>query len=156
MIKIQSQKITGANFSEFGKIVTTPAGIPTAEGDSFKFWSDIAHYHIEGETEIGYCTVFQQPGKAITMVERHRLTPEILIPIDAPFVLPLLRDLDDDSKMCAFTVDIGQAVVINEDIWHGACLPIGKKESSYFVIFRRGTPQSDVEKRNVQEIFIEF
>ena len=59
MITIQSQKLTGANFSEFGKIVTMPSDTPPdAQADSFKFWSDLTNYQIAGETEIGYCTVF--------------------------------------------------------------------------------------------------
>lgn len=156
MIKIKAKAITEENFRKFGKVVTSPTTKPTSEAADYKFWSDVAHYQIEGETEIGICTVFQQPTTEIDSMERHLNTPEILIPIDAPFVVPLLREGDAAEKAEAFRVDIGEAVVIDEGVWHGACLPVGKKASSYFVIFRRNTPYHDVEKKLVPVISISF
>ena len=47
-----------------------------------------------------------------------------------------------------------QAVVIDQGVWHGACLPVGRVESSYFVIFRRHTPHQDVEKKAIPVIEI--
>ncbi|UCE07334.1 MAG: ureidoglycolate lyase [bacterium] len=154
MIKIKSIPITKENFNKFGKVVTSPTTKPTAQAADYKFWSDLANYLINGETEIGLCTVYQQPTTEISGMERHTRTPEILIPIDAPLVVPLLRDGDSAEQAEAFQVTIGQAVVIDEGIWHGACLPVGRKESSYFVIFRRNTPQEDVEKKEVTTIEI--
>lgn len=155
-MKIKSKNITEDNFKKFGKVVKAPKGEPTAEENDFKFWSDITNYNIEGDTEIGICTVFMQPQNIIGGMERHLHTPEILIPIDAPFVLPLLKEGEDEENAEAFQVDIGEAVVINKEVWHGACLPVGKDESSYFVIFRKGTPQEDVYKKEVKEIDIQF
>jgi ureidoglycolate lyase len=140
------QKANTMNFRKYGKVVNVPEGSPTSQDSSYKFWSDIANYKIEGETEIGICTVFKQE-KISDKVERHLNTPEILIPIDAPFILPVLEDGKEKSDMEFFEVGIGEAVVINEAVWHGACLPVNKNESSYFVIFRRNTPGEDVEKR---------
>ena len=154
MIKIKSIPITQENFKKFGQVVTSPTTKPTSQSTEYKFWSDLAHYLINGETEIGLCTVYQQPTAEISGMERHTQTPEILIPIDAPFVVPLLRDNDPANQTAAFQVNIGEAVVIDEGVWHGACLPVGKKESSYFVIFRRNTPQEDVEKKTILPIQI--
>jgi ureidoglycolate hydrolase len=91
----------------------------------------------------------------ISGVERHLRTPEILIPIDAPFILPLLLDGQPDSAVEAFQVNLGEAVLIDKAVWHGACLPVGKKESTYFVIFRKNTPHEDVAKKNTQKVQIE-
>lgn len=155
MIKIKSKRITPENFKKFGQVVTTPKSKPTSQSADYKFWSDLAHYLVDGETEIGWCTVYQQPTAEISGMERHLRTPEILIPIDAPFVVPLLRDNDPAEQAEAFQVSIGEAVVIDAGIWHGACLPVKKKESSYFVIFRRNTPHEDVEKKKIETIEIE-
>lgn len=156
MITIKSRSITEDNFKKFGKVVKSPKGDPTAQAADFKFWSDIANYEIDGSTEIGICTVFKQPKNNIEGMERHLNTPEILIPIDAPFVLPLLKDGETEEQTEAFQVDIGEAVVIDKAVWHGACLPVGKDESSYFVIFRKGTPNEDVYKKDIKEIELQF
>ena len=155
-MNITIKDITSENFKKYGSVVTFPQQEPAAADKSFKFWSDIAHYSIDSETEIGLCTVFQQPETVIDGMERHLRTPEILIPIDAPFVLPLLLDDENETNVQAFQVDIGEAVVIDPAVWHGACIPVGKKESSYFVIFRRGTPFQDIEKRSVKPINIDI
>jgi ureidoglycolate hydrolase len=154
MIKIKSKPITHENFKKFGQLVTSPTAKPTAEAADYKFWSDLAHYLVNGETEIGLCTVYQQPTAEISGMERHTRTPEILIPIDAPFIVPLLRDDDPADQTAAFQVKIGEAVVIDKGVWHGSCLPVRRKESSYFVIFRRNTPQEDVEKKVIPTINI--
>ena len=153
---IKSRKIEPANFRAYGVVVIRPTGAPDAQADSYQFWSDIANYHIDGDTEIGYCTVFRCANAAMTAVERHRGTPEILIPIDAPFILSVLLDEDADTEVRAFTVEVGQAVVIDADVWHGPCIPVGTEHSSYFVIFRRGTPQRDNEKRAIEKVTVEL
>jgi len=154
-MKIKAKKITTENFLGFGSVVASPIGSPTSQAADYKFWSDIAHYKINGETEAGICTVYKQPKNIITCMERHMLTPEFLIPIDASFVLPVLIDGEDETKAEAFQVNIGEAIIINQTVWHGACLPVGKNEASYFVIFRRKTPFEDIEKKSVKEFEIE-
>jgi ureidoglycolate lyase len=146
---IPSVRPSPANLKGFGSVVTAPAGAPTSHGADYRFWSDLAHYTIDGETEIGLCTVYRQNSPVITGMERHLRTAELLIPVDVPFVLPLLRDGEDSSAARAFRVNPGEAIVIDEGIWHGACLPVGRDEATYFVIFRRGTPHQDVEKKPV-------
>jgi len=155
-MKVQAQRIEPRNFAPFGKVVTSPEGEPTAESKEFKFWSDIANYEISGETEVGLCTVYRQPETAVTGVERHMRTPEILIPVDAPFVLPVLLEGAPEQKLGAFRVNPGEAVIINPAVWHGACLPVGAEQSSYFVIFRRGTPHEDVAKKEIAKIMLNF
>ena len=155
-MRIRAKHVTPKNFSAFGRVVAPPPSKPTSQAQDYKFWSDIADYTIEGDTEIGICTVFRQRKAEITAMERHLRTPEILIPIDAPFVLPLLIDGTVDRDAQAFRVDLGEAVVIERAVWHGACLPVGKKASSYFVIFRKRTPHEDVEKRRVLPFDIVF
>jgi ureidoglycolate hydrolase len=153
-MKITAEHVSEKNFRKFGKVVTTPHVKPTSEAADYKFWSDIANFNIGGDTEIGICTVYRQPKNNINQMERHLRTPEILIPIDEPFVLPLLKEDEPDVQTEAFKVNIGEAVVINDGVWHGACLPMTKDQSSYFVIFARGTPSNDVEKKFIEEVEI--
>jgi ureidoglycolate hydrolase len=155
MRTLRAEPINSRVFAPFGRAVEIPAGPTTSEGPDYKFWSDLAHYQITGETEIGMCTVYERRDAPITAMERHVGTPEILIPIDSPFMLPLLLPESPDVDARAFLVRIGEAVVINEAVWHGACLPVGKPECSYFVIFRRHTPAEDVEKRPVSPFLVQ-
>jgi ureidoglycolate lyase len=142
-------KADSSNFRNYGKVVTAPEGKPTSEGVDYRFWSDLANYNIEGDTELGICTVYKQKDMTISAVERHLNTPEILIPIDAPFILPVLQD-EGSNVLEYFQVNIGEAVVINKAVWHGPCLPVEKEESSYFVIFKRKTPFEDVQKKSLK------
>jgi len=156
---MQSVEVIAADtqsFSDWGRFVGTPMYTPTSEDETYKFWSDIAAYHIEGETEIGICQVYQQNQNLVSGFERHLSTPEILIPMDAPFVLPLLKDEKGQAAIEAFYLKVGEAVVINTGIWHGACLPVGTEQSSYFVIFKRGTPENDVQKLSVDAQLVDI
>ena len=154
-MKIKPKIVDQKNFQKFGKLVRAQTTEPTSQAADYKFWSNIASYSIPGETEIGICTVYKQSRNELSGMERHLNTPEILIPIDAPFVLPLLCEDDTEEAIEAFTVDIGEAVVIRDGIWHGACLPVGKEQASYFVIFRKGTPFEDVQKKEISKTEIE-
>ncbi len=153
-MEIKTKKITVENFSAFGKVVAGTFGKPTSQAADYKFWSDLMDYRIDGETEVGICTVYKQQETSINGMERHINTPEFLIPIDAPFIIPLLNDEKKPGEAEAFLVDIGQAIVINEKVWHGACIPYEKDMCSYFVIFKRGTPHTDVEKTDLPVINI--
>lgn len=153
---VHVREITESLFEGFGRVVKSPSGKPTAEGPSFRFWSDLASYLVEGQTEIGLCTVVCPDPVVLTGVERHLRTPEILIPVDAPFVLPVLKDGRPEGELGAFQVGIGEAVVIDAGVWHGPCLPVGVKKSTYFVIFRKGTPHEDVEKKAIVPVSLEL
>lgn len=154
-MKIKIGEATTESFRKFGSVFKAPRGTPLAVSNLFRYWSDVARYTIEGETEIGWCTVFQQSAMMVSGLERHLQTPELLIPVDAPFVLPVLKDGDPAEKLEAFRVEVGEAVVIGDGVWHAPCIPVGKKESSYFVIFRRGTPSEDVIKREIPAVTLE-
>lgn len=138
-------------FSRFGKVVRPPVAEPTAQDDTFKFWSDVSNFAISGETEIGFCTVYRQERETVEWMERHERTPELLVPIDVPFVLPVMTGEGDVE---AFRVNPGEAVIIGQNIWHSACKPVGARSATYFVIFRRGTPAEDVIKTDIPPIEI--
>lgn len=154
-MKTPVQKVSVDNFSVYGKVVQGTAGKATSQDETYKFWSDIANYEIDGRTEIGLCKVYRQEVQQVSGIERHLRTPEILIPVDAPFVLPVLKSENPDDGIDAFHVDIGQAVVIDPGIWHGPCLPAEAEKATYFVIFRHKTPHDDVETAQIEPVRIE-
>jgi ureidoglycolate lyase len=145
---INAQQITIENFKNYGKSVLLPSKKPTSENDTYKFWSDIASYHIDGNTEIGLCTVYKQDRAVVDTLEKHNHTPEILIPADAPFILPVQLEGKEDLE--AFIVNPGEAVVIEKGIWHGPCIPKHASECTYFVIFKQNTPHTDVHFKDIK------
>ncbi len=145
-------RATPQTFANYGKVVDYPTIAPTAQGANYKYWADLAHYLIEGESEIGICTVYEAKDKVVESLERHLRTPEILIPIDASMLLPVLQQGEPDDEVKLFKVELGQAVVMDPGVWHAACFPYGKASCSYFVIFRRGTPEDDVEFKPLSPI----
>lgn len=144
---VTPQRITPENFARYGRVARLPESAPTAEDATFRYWSDAAHYEINGETEIGFCTVYRQDQPAVTWMERHDRTPELLIPIDGPFLLPVMEE--SGAGVEVFEVQPGEAVVIGQGVWHSACHPAGGDAVTYFVLFRRGTPQEDVTKKDL-------
>ncbi len=146
MERVTVTRVSPASIAQYGSVVTVPTGSTTSEGPGYKFWSDIAHYRIDGETEVGICTVFSGAKQTISGAERHTRTPEILLPIDGPLILPLVREAHGKYVVDPFLVEVGEAVIIDRGVWHGPCFPVNQPTESYFVIFRRGTPVEDVEK----------
>ena len=151
---VHPRDVTDENFGRYGSIARLPSENPLAADETFSFWSDVANFHIEGDTEIGYCTVYRRDGQVIPWVEKHDRSPELLIPIDHAFHLPVLRPDDSEEDVAVFEASPGEAVVIGAGIWHGACQPAASDEATYFVIFRRGTPQEDVTKRDLTDVSI--
>ena len=148
---IQVNSITADNFVAYGKVARLGDEAPLAEGPQFRYWSDFASWEIEGETEVGYCTVRRPTADRVSWMERHERTPEILIPIDWPFILPVMKD----GVVEAFEVHPGEVAVIAPNVWHSACIPLGRAEATYFVIFRRGTPHEDVQKQEIEAVTID-
>lgn len=145
------RRATPEAFARFGSVVPAPASAPTAEDPTFRYWSDLAHYRIDGETEVGLCTVFRQDAPRVTWMERHDRTPEFLIPADAPFLLPVM---DEAGTVEVFRVDLGEAIVIADGVWHSACHPVDAEQATYFVVFRRGTPAEDVVKQDIEPVAV--
>ena len=149
---MNTKSLSPQNFRPFGTVAVLPETQPLAADETFEFWSDVAHYGIEGETEIGFCTVYARDGR-VDWMERHDRTPELLVPIDGPFILPVMTD---DGRVEAFRAEPGTAVVIGQSVWHSACHPVDGNEATYFVIFRRGTPQEDVTKQDLEPMQIDL
>ena len=152
MTMIQPQRISDAAFAAYGTVARLPGTAPLAETDQFSFWSDTAAFAVEGEAEIGYCTVRRLPEAEVAWMERHARTPELLVPIDGAFLLPVMAG----EKVEVFRVEPGEAVVIGQNVWHSACLPARGDAATYFVIFRRGTPQEDVEKCDIEPVTVDM
>lgn len=152
MNRINYRRLDADNFGRYGSVARLPGGPPLAADETFEYWSDAGRFEVGGETEIGYCTVKRRSAPIVDWMEQHVRTPEVLIPIDNSFVLPVMSE---DGAVEAFAAEPGEAVVIGTGVWHSACLPLGGDKATYFVIFRRRTPQEDVTKKNIAPVFLQ-
>lgn len=148
-LSVKAKNLTPASFAKFGKVADANVIPPLVNAENLKFWTTIATYTVDGETEIALCQV-KKSVDFVGMLERHVKTPEILVPIEGDFILPVapagnLQDpaeIPEASGVEAFIVRSDQAVVMEKGVWHTAPIPIGK-ETSFFVIFRKETSKQD-------------
>jgi len=148
-LTIKVKKITPTSFAKFGKVADAKIKPPLVDAENLKFWTTITTYTVDGETEIALCQV-KKSVDSVEMLERHVKTPEILVPIEGDFILPVapagnLQDPEETpeaSSVEAFLVRSDQAVVMEKGVWHTAPIPIGE-ETSFFVIFRKETTKQD-------------
>ena len=148
-LTVNVKRLTAGSFAKFGKIADAKIKPPLVDAENLKFWTTIATYTVDGETEIALCQV-KKSVDSVGMLERHVKTPEILVPIEGDFILPVapVGNLQDSAEtpeatsVEAFLVRSDQAVVMERGVWHTAPIPIGK-ETSFFVIFRKETTKQD-------------
>jgi ureidoglycolate hydrolase len=148
-LTVKAKKLTANSFSKFGKVADAHTVPPLVETENLKFWTTIATYTVDGETEIALCHV-KKSVDFVGLLERHVKTPEILVPIKGDFILPVApagnlensTEITEASSVEAFLVRSDQAVVMEKGVWHTAPIPIGK-ETSFFVIFKKETTKQD-------------
>lgn len=148
-LMVKAKKLTANSFFKFGKVADAHTVPPLVETENLKFWTTIATYTVDGETEIALCHV-KKSVDSVGLLERHVKTPEILVPIKGDFILPVapagnLQDptlTPEASDVEAFLVRSDQAVVMEKGVWHTAPVPV-HKETSFFVIFKKETTKQD-------------
>jgi ureidoglycolate hydrolase len=155
-LTVKAKKLTASSFSQFGKVADAHTVLPLIETENLKFWTTIATYTVDGETEIALCYV-KKSVDFVGLLERHVKTPEILVPIKGDFILPVApagnlldqKEIPEALGVEAFLVRSNQAVVMEKGVWHTAPIPIGK-ETVFFVIFKRETTKQDAVFRKLR------
>jgi hypothetical protein len=56
-LMIKAKKLTANSFIKFGKVADAHTVPPIVETENLKFWTTIATYTVNGETEIALCYV---------------------------------------------------------------------------------------------------
>ena len=153
------KEATAENFQKYGSLVALPDCPAPLGTETVRFWPALAKYLINGYTEMGLCTCLERP-RQIESLERHCQTPEILIPLDDAFLLPVAaaeHPVTEGNKLKVKGIRImkvkrGTAVVINPGVWHWAVWPERRKEVTYLVEFKLNTPKDDFEKSRIKEV----
>jgi ureidoglycolate hydrolase len=145
--KIKAVKITVKNFAPFGQYISTGNRKADAVNKIFSFWNALGSIKVKGETSI--CIVKTVPQKTMREdgMEHHKNTSEVLVTTGDIVVVTTLGDeknpkLPDISRVKAFIIPAGDAVIFNPNAWHHAPLAV-KETCNVYVIFDKSTPEKD-------------
>lgn len=155
---VKVQKVTHDSFNKYGQVVLLPNYPAPLGTETIKFWPALARYMVNGKTEIGICTCLKRPRK-IDSMERHLNTPEILIPLDDNFLLPIAvpsQPVNKGNKLKVKGIQImnikkGTAVIMEPGVWHWAVWPENGKSVTYLVLFKLNTPRYDFDKKSLEK-----
>jgi ureidoglycolate lyase len=94
---------------------------------------------------VGILTGHQREIKQ-EMVERHSDTMEILIQLENDAVVFLGKPAssgDEVGEIQAFEFNRGEAVALDEGVWHWVPYPVNAADCKTLVIFKEGTSAND-------------
>ena len=151
--------VTEENFEILGQVIKTPdvaVREPQLKGDGFYHHAELAFMDTHGPVEWGITTFSKRPMITETL-EQHFGTPEMLLALDGPFVMPvapkMLRDgkeVPDESKIFAIYVPQGVGVLFDEGQYQWAPFPLQEK-SSVLVGFQPKTWEDNIVIRQLSE-----
>ncbi|HYB21964.1 MAG TPA: ureidoglycolate lyase [Thermodesulfobacteriota bacterium] len=139
--------------SDLGQIIRRPAGKATFNTEILSYWDGIASWEIAGKTGIGWFELKRRPYTG-NEVERHLLTPEALLCHQGGAACLVGKPKDPGTltraDFQAFFLESGQGIVFSPGVWHALPFPVTAK-AVFWVIFRQGTAQNDLEVLNLEK-----
>jgi ureidoglycolate hydrolase len=149
--RIKVEELTKNVYLPFGDFITAPQHEPKIEEANARYWAGLGIVEIKGSMDIGWVTVRKRP-MLIDRLERHFLTPEIVIPVDDVLIMPVARGVEigdyasrpSYKDVRGFFVKPGQMITFSPGTWHLAGFPLSREEASFIVIFRQGTANEDL------------
>jgi ureidoglycolate hydrolase len=147
MIEKKVKSLNEKNFAPYGQVVAFPEGI-SIDPSAVHGWKVVANIPFSGEVEVGWLLLKQRPMD-VTQMEHHLNTPEMIIPLDSPFMVPVApaneaaAALPNPQQIEGFIVEPGQALVMDRSGWHWLPFPT-KETGSCLIIFSKDTPAHDL------------
>lgn len=139
-MRIKPQELKSFDFTPYGRYLSRPGEHPpTLDTGHSLCWSQ--EYTLPmGELRFGVEQARYRARLEIPALEQHRQSKELVICGDGPVVLTLClpRDKDDHGEhpraadAVAVILRPGDAVVLDEHVWHAGCMPL---EADTFYLF---------------------
>lgn len=152
MLRKKITALNEENFRPFGQVIRMPEEI-TIEPGAVHGWKVVANIPYPGEVEVGWLLLKQRPYE-VTQLEHHLHTPELVVPLDTPFLVPVApadnnpEAIPDPDKIEGFVVEPGQALVLDQCGWHWLPFPV-KGNGSCLIVFGKDTPADDLLIKNL-------
>jgi ureidoglycolate lyase len=154
MTVLPVQELTQEAFAPYGSVLDPDRAAPKMKEDIFTFWDGLAEMTIRGRTTVALLEVVAR-GPQFSKLERHVRTEEVFFALDRPVIILVGapstgQDRPDPTTVRAFLLNAGKGVFLKEGAWHWIPVPLRRK-ARLLVIFRTGTPDEDLEIRDLQE-----
>jgi ureidoglycolate hydrolase len=149
MKTVRIERATAGNVKPFGTLVVRPRAKATSKTGMLTYWKQRARFSLAGgKGEVGF--LIARPHRGVYRVlETHLKTPEILIALNCDINMPVApaarrkRDKPDVTKVRAFRVARGSAIVLNRGVWHYLPQPVGRRPAEILVVFADNTSAND-------------
>ena len=143
IINLELKNADEENFSSFGQLLSPDK--PEFSNEDFNWYERLGAFGF-GVAEIGLVSARNNGSYRQKVLERHKKTKEVIIPLNDIIIILALGEASEENDFAAFRIPAGKAVAINAGVWHHApmCLP-GAGEAAAFVIYAEGTGSNDKE-----------
>jgi ureidoglycolate lyase len=145
--KLAIEELTPDAFAPYGAVVEQPDARADASGHGWAWWGETQLLaHADRPYGVGYLDL--EAGKLqFDWAERHSESIEVIIPLggDCLIYVGSPGDAPDWDRFRVFRLCSGQAVVLNQGVWHGAPLAL-EHDLKALVLLRQGTGAEDVQK----------
>lgn len=153
MIEKSVKDLRRDSFAPFGQLITAPEDVAVEPG-AVHGWARMATTVFSGEVEVGWLKLLHRPAE-VTRMEHHLGTPEMLIPLDVPLLVPVAPADDspdavpDPEQIEGFVVKPGEALIMDKSGWHWLPFPTEGESGSCLIIFAKDTPDHDLLIRDL-------
>jgi len=134
IFEITPKVLSKNNFSEYGTAILKQKGKAPKYGKDWDCWFALGKMG-NIDASVGVVQTRLSDEK-IDAMEAHG-KPEFLVPIDGPIIQPVAvlnkAEKPDARKVEAFIIYPGQSIVMKENIWHCAAIPLLSDSWYYFV-----------------------
>jgi len=145
-IEVKLQEVSDENVVPYGTLIDASGKTPSFNSDVFSYWDALNEVDSSGRVSFGMVESYPGPIVAVNL-ERHSLTSETLVPIDADIVLIVGKKTDGDvadlASVSALRIPQGKAVTLHAGTWHYVPL-VRERTGRTMIVFRSGTPNDDL------------
>lgn len=148
-MNLSVKDLTPDAFAPYGTVIEQPDVTPEASGPGWNWWSETTLLpHTDRGYGIGYLSLRAGPLR-FDWAERHMHSPEVIVPLGDACLVYVGRpeEAPDWERFEVFRIRQGQAVVLNEGVWHGAPLALNQDVNA-LVFLRKGAGAEDVHKES--------
>jgi ureidoglycolate hydrolase len=149
MMKIQT--LEKKTFAEFGEILSMD-DVPSVDtANEFDFHDTAQGIKLASRCCTGVLSCRHRPRKVVKM-ERHHESSEVIVALDGDIVMmmaPSDDELENNTRIRAFMIKQGQAIVMKPNTWHWIPFPVDKHDVHALVLFKDETGANDLHFRDL-------
>jgi ureidoglycolate hydrolase len=137
-----AEPLTREAFRPFGRVIARPEEPADASGAGWDWWGEAGVLTGDGRGyALGYLDLVPTE-LTFDWAERHDRTTETILPLGGACVVYVASPADAPAGFRAFRVQLGQGVVLDRGVWHGAPFALHGPLAAA-VLLARGTAAQD-------------